>query len=71
MKRAREILAGVLVGIVAQIDHELGAVPREDVPGVDLVFSAVGEDGTQDAARPSLTTGPSVPGGQSRAALEA
>src|SRR5690606_34118587 len=30
----------------------------QDVPGVDLVFSAASASGHQDAARPLLTTGP-------------
>jgi uncharacterized protein YfaS (alpha-2-macroglobulin family) len=33
-------------------------VIAQDVPGVDLVFSAVSDQGYQDAARPLLTTGP-------------
>lgn len=33
-------------------------VVAEDVPGIDLVFSAMSESGHQDAARPELRTGP-------------
>ncbi len=42
-------------GSRARVDWTVLAL---DVPGIDLVFSAMSEQGYQDAARPSLTTGP-------------
>ncbi len=42
-------------GARARVDWHVVAL---DVPGVDLVFSAVSEQGYQDAARPQITTGP-------------
>jgi uncharacterized protein YfaS (alpha-2-macroglobulin family) len=38
--------------------HVVWPVTVEDAPGADLTFSVIGQDGVQDAAKPSLATGP-------------